>query len=303
MKINSRGLSLVELLVVVAILGIVLGAVLVSYTSSLRVFTDVKSLSDPIETKTPSIELIARYFDRWGVGVIAKTHRSTCTICPDHPMSMTIVTGNPCDEVTFYGNLYGFGFVREVIGTGNDAAKLISCRLDMTHTSNKKSNCYTLWRDNTPLNDYNSTGPILLGLRYLNPNNADCSNIPSTNQTATMDDEMSPYDGNIWKTVKPGDVIHRAAHRIRLFCQSYNNDSNSTWLYADLTDFYGECNENEPSSPIAPVNSFKVQALPSGCNPTSGECRAVRVTVVFRSQSPDYGGQFKTYEVTRVFGR
>ncbi|MEM4134699.1 MAG: prepilin-type N-terminal cleavage/methylation domain-containing protein [Candidatus Micrarchaeia archaeon] len=300
MKINNQGLSLVELLVVVAILSIVLGAILVTYSSSLRVFTDVKSLSDPIETKTPSIELIARYFDRWGVGVIAKTHRSNCTICPAHPMSMTITSGNPCDEVTFYGNLYGFGFVRDV---SSSTAQLISCRLD----SSSNQNCYTLWRDNTPINDYASTtnNPIILGLSSLSPSNADCSTgiTSSTTSNATMNYDMSPYSGSNFKRVKPADVIHRAAHRIRLYCQGNANDGGRTWLYADLIDFYGACNENETATPIAPVNSFRVDGLPSGCNASAGDCTAVRVTVVFRSQSPDYKGQFKTYEVTRVFGR
>ncbi|MCX8125446.1 MAG: prepilin-type N-terminal cleavage/methylation domain-containing protein [Spirochaetes bacterium] len=147
-KLNNKGLSLTELLVVIAILAIVLGAVAVTYTGSLRVFTNVKSASDPIETKTPSIELIARYFDRWGVGVIAKTHRSNCNICPDHPKSMTITTTNDCSDVIFYGNLYGFGFVRDA---SSSTAQLISCRLD----SSSNRNCYTLWRDNTPINDYN----------------------------------------------------------------------------------------------------------------------------------------------------
>lgn len=299
MKIGNRGLTLVELLVVIAILAIVLGAIAVTYTGSLRVFTNVKSASDPIETKTPSIELIARYFDRWGVGVIAKTHRSNCGICPDHPKSMTITTTNDCSDVTFHGNLYGFGFVRDA---SSSTAQLISCRLD----SSSNKNCYTLWRDNTPINDYNaSNNPIILGLQSLSPTNADCStNITSsTTSNATMNYDMSPYSGSNFKRVKPADVIHRAAHRIRLYCANNSQDEGRKWLYADLTDFYGECNENETATPIAPVNSFAVEVLPSGCNASAGECSAIRVTVTFRSQSMDYQGQYKTYSATRVFGR
>lgn len=298
MKINNKGLSLVELLVVIAVLGIVVAAIAVTYTGSLRVFTNIKSASEPIETKTPSIELISRYFDRWGVGVIAKTHRSNCTVCPDHPKSMIITTTNDCSDVTFYGNLYGFGFVRAVSGS---TAQLISCRLN----SSSGKNCYTLWRDNTPINDYGaSNNPIILGLQSLSPNNADCSGITSsTTQNATMNYELSPYSGSNFKRVKPGDVIHRAAHKIRLYCANNSNDGNRKWLYADLTDFYGVCNENENATPVAPVNSFTVEALPSGCNASAGNCSAVKVTVTFRSQSKDYQGQYKTYTVTRVFGR
>lgn len=298
MKIGNKGLSLVELLVVIAILGIVLGAVLVTYRGSLRVFTDVKSASDPVETKTPSIELVARYFDRWGVGVIAKTHRGNCTVCPDHPKSLAITTTNDCSDITFYGNLYGFGFVQNVSGS---TAQLISCRLD----SSTGKNCYTLWRDNTPINEYGvNNNPIILGLQSLSPNNADCSGITSsTTQNATMNYELSPYSGSIFKRVKPADVIQRAAHRIRLYCSNNAQDSNRKWLYADLTDFYGSCNENENATPVAPVNSFTVTPLPSGCNASDGGCNAVQVIVTFRSQSPDYQGQYKTFTVTRVFGR
>lgn len=295
MKINNRGLSLVELLVVVAILGIVLEAVLVSYTSSLRVFTDVKSLSDPIETKTPSIELIARYFDRWGVGVISKKFRPNCGVCPQDERTINLTTSGNCSDITFYGNLYGFGFVKAISST---TAQIISCRL----SSDANKNCYTLWRDSTPINEYDgSNNPIILSLGSLNPNNIDCTTV--TTHNATIDYELAPSTGNVWKQVRPGDVIHRAAHRIRLYCQGNANDGGRTWLYADLTDFYGACNENETATPIAPVNSFRVDGLPSGCNASAGDCTAVRVTVVFRSQSPDYKGQFKTYEVTRVFGR
>ncbi len=300
MKINNnKGFSLVELLVVVAILGIVLGAILVTYISSQKVFFDVKSLSDPIETKTPSIELIARYFDRWSVGVISRTHRSTCSVCPYHPNSMAISSSNDCSEVTFYGNLYGFGFV---VNSTSPTAQLISCRLD----SSQNKNCYTLWRDNTPINDYDSSNnPIILGLSSLSPNNADCSTgiTSSTNQNATMHFDMSPYSGSNLKRVKPGDVIHRAAHKIKLYCNSNSSDGNRKWLYADLEDFYGGCNERETATPIAPVDSFSVEALPPGCNASTGSCSAIRVTVVFRSQSPDSKGEFKTYTVTRVFGR
>ncbi len=295
MKINNKGLSLVELLVVVAILGIVLGAILVTYTGSLRVFTNVKSLSDPIETKTPSIELIDRYFDRWGAGVISKKFRPNCGVCPQDEKTITLTTSGNCSDITFYGNLYGFGFVRALSGS---TAQVISCRL----SSDTNKNCYTLWRDSTPINEYDgSNNPIILSLGSLNPNNADCTTV--TTHNATINYELSPYTGNVWKQVRPGDVIHRAAHRIRLYCQANSNDGGRTWLYADLTDFYGACNENETATPIAPVDEFIVTPLPSGCNEANGECNALQVKIKFRSQSRDYGGQYKTYEAIRVFGR
>lgn len=300
MRLNNKGFSFVELLIAIAILGIILGAILLTYSTSLRVFTDVKSLSDPIETKTPAVELIARYFDRWGVGVVAKTHRNNCSVCPAHPNSMTISSLNNCSEIAFYGNLYGFGFVRNISGS---TAQLISCRLD----SSSNQNCYTLWRDNTPINDYytSNNNPIILGLSALSPSNADCSTgiASSTAYNAITNYDMSPYSGSNLKRIKIGDVIHRTAHRIRLYCASNSNDGNRRWLYVDLTDIYGQCNVNESSSPIAPVDEFVVTPLPDGCNSVNGECKAIQVKIIFRSQSKDYAGQYKTYEVTRVFGR
>jgi prepilin-type N-terminal cleavage/methylation domain-containing protein len=315
---NNRGYSLVEVLIAVVIGLSVLGAVLAAYTGSLRVFKDVKSISDNIETKTPSIELIARYFDRWGVGVVSREAGKgipNCANCPPTQKTIIISNTNDCSDVTFFGNLYGFGFVRDVVGTANDATKLISCRLDRTETSSTKKNCYTLWRDNSPLNDLDTSNNLIpLALRALSSNNADCSQLPvNVQQNATMDDEMSPWSGSIWKTVRSGDVIQRAAHKIRLYCQNNPSDNNRKWLYVDLRELYGNyCNENENASPIAPVEEFKVEAivqspLPPGttCSTTTGGtgCGAIKASVTFRSQSKKYGGQFDTFTVTKVFGR
>lgn len=298
---DNKGFSLVEILIAIVITSVILSAIMMSFTSSLRVFRDAKSISDNIETKTPSVELISRYFDRWGVGVVSRVEKPACTgNCPVAQKSLDIVETNNCSDVTFYGNLHGFGFVTNVVGTTSTASKLISCRL--SNASNH--NCYTLWRNNSPLNDLNGSDLIPLALRDLAPNNADCTSLAvGATQNATMDDEMSPWVGNIWKTVKIGDVIQRAAHKIRIYCSSNAQDNNSRWLYVDLTEQYGFCSENEVSSPIAPVDSFNVQALPAGCSAANGGCKALSVSITFRSPSRNYQGQFDTYTITKVFGR
>ncbi len=82
----------------------------------------------------------------------------------------------------------------------------------------------------------------------------------------------------------------------------------------DLTELSnGFCNDAETASPIAPVEipnpnpnnlmPFQVTALPNGCNAANGDCRALNVSITFRSPSPRHGGQFDTYTVTKVFGR
>ncbi len=308
-----RGFSLVELLIGIAIASIILMAVTISYTGGLKIFKDIKSISDNIENKTPSIELIARYFDRWGVGVVSQKENLRCSNCPPRQKSITITTTNGCSDVTFYGNLYGFGFVQDKINTSSTGTRVLSCRLDAS--ANK--NCYTLWRNNTPLNEP-QTGAnanlVLLQLSNLSVSNADCSALTAgTNYNVTMDDDLSPVSGTIWKVAEVGDIIHRAPHTIRLYCANNSQDGNRRWLYVDLTETYGSCNENENASPIAPVDAFTVTAIPENplpanttCDEDTGGtgCGAVSVSVTFRSQSTKYASQsYDTYTVTKVFGR
>jgi|GEM_PF-1452518 len=315
---ERSGFSLVELLISIAIGSIILAAVVLSYTGGLKIFRDVKSISDNIENKTPSIELISRYFDRWGVGVVSQFENQYCSNCPTRQKTIIITAGtgggSGCSDVTFYGNLYGMGFVQDKINLTNTGTRVLSCRLD---TSTNK-NCYTLWRNNTPLNEPQTlpnANLIPLQLTSLSENNKDCSGlVAGTNFNVTMDDDLSPASGNIQKVAQPGDMIQRAAHTIRLYCASNPNDNNRKWLYVDLTETYGNtCNENETASPIAPVDAFTVTAIPetplpinTTCNSTTGGtgCGAVSVSVAFRSQTTKYAGStYDTYTVTKIFGR
>jgi len=311
MKFNNKGFSLVEILIAVVITSVVLGAVLITYTSSLRVFRDVKSISDNIETKTPSIELVSRYFDRWGVGVVSQADKgTTCTSCPAQRKSLTIGTSNGCSDVTFWGNLYGYGLVTR-LSEDLSTAHLVSCRL----SRNTNQNCYIIWSGNSPINPVVSGNidPVSLPSSLTNPN-ADCSNLTSSSfENATTVSELYTSTAGLTKRLQSGDIIHRSPHRIRLFCQQNPSDSNRLWLHVSLTDLSnGFCNDTEINSPIAPVNAFTVTAIPESplpagttCAAGSGGsgCGAVQVNVTFRSHTPNYQGQFDTYTVTRVFGR
>ncbi|MCC6345616.1 MAG: hypothetical protein IT388_00355 [Nitrospirales bacterium] len=288
----------------VAIGIIILAAVVGAYSGSLKVFKDVKSISDNIDTKTPSIELLARYFDRWGAGVVSRAatedNKTTCANCPAFRKYISVTASTPCDDITFYGNLYGTGFVQNV---ASGAANVVSCRL----SKDTNKNCYYLWRNDTVQNDYDgSNNLIALGLASnLSLNNADCSALSAgATYNATVDDDLSPYSGSAFKTVQAGDVIQRTPHTIRLYCSSNPNDNNNQWLYVDLSETVADCSEEDTPTPIAPVDSFQVSLLPSGCSGTGGACNAAQVDVTFRSQSQKYtAGQYDTYDVTRVFGR
>ncbi|MCX8021397.1 MAG: prepilin-type N-terminal cleavage/methylation domain-containing protein [Syntrophorhabdaceae bacterium] len=298
-RLNKKGFSLIEVLIVSGIGLFVLMAALLLYTGSLNLFKDVKTISDNIQTKVPSIELVGRYFDRWGVNVL-----STGSDCTNYPPSnakcITVTpqtglgTGITCDEVIFFGNIHGTGFVRDVSGT---VANLVSCRL----STSSNQNCYYLWRNGSIQNDASTNTVLPLSLSSLSPNNADCSTLTSgTVSNASANYQLSPSAGSgSTKTLQAGDIIQRSPHKIRLYCAPNANDASRNWLYVDLTDTALGCTSDETASPIAPVDTFQVTLLTD----PSGNSTAARVTVTFRSQSGKYSKQYDTHTVTKTFGR
>ncbi|MDI6801642.1 MAG: hypothetical protein QMD01_06285 [Thermodesulfovibrionales bacterium] len=312
---NNKGYSLVELILAVGVSTIILGAILLSYTGTLKVFKDVKAISDNIQMKTPSIELISRSFDRWGVGVVSREDLASCRSCQDYTTdccpiarrSMTITTTNGCSDVTFFGNFHGFGFVKGPDPIA-DPANIISCRLN---NSKENQNCYILWRDNFPLNNMDSNN-ILIPLKAtdLSIDDAECLTLTAvtdigTAPNATLSSALKArVEGNPAKVIKSGDFIQRFPHQIRLYCNANSRDGGRTWLYADMTDTTSNCgSSDEPATPIAPVNNFLVTPLPAGCDSDNGKCTAVKVDITFRSQTEKYAGSFDEYKVTKVFGR
>ncbi len=298
--LNSHGFSLIEVLIVSVIGLFVLEAAYLLYMGALRLFKDVKASSETVETSVPSMELVARYFDRWGVNVA--TGGANCAAYPPvNGKCITVTEGTPCDEVVFWGNLYGTGFVENVAG---GTATLVSCRL----STSAGQNCYYLWSNDVIMNDLDGGQLVPLTLNNnLSVNNADCSALTAASPTnATVSATLTPagvHAGAVDKNAQTGDFIHRAPHRVRLYCAQNASDANRLWLYVDLTDTATDCNANESAAAVAPVDSFQVQLLPSGCDPASGACNAASVTAVFRSQSRKYGGGFDTHTVTRILGR
>lgn len=277
---------------IAAVIGLfILDAAYLLYSGSLKLFKDVKTQSDNMQTKVPSIELVARFFDRWGAGVYT-TGGASCTSYP--PMNAKCITktsGSPCDEVAFWGNIYGSGFVKSISGT---TANLVSCRL----STNSGQNEYYIWRDAAVTNDTAGTPaiPTTVALSSLISNNADCSSLTTDAANATASSTLST------KTVVAGDTIQRAPYKIRLYCSSNSSDSNQNWLYVGLTDT--ATTSAEVPEPIAPVDSFSVTLLPSGCDATTGACVAAQVSVTFRSQSKKYDRTYDTYQIqNRIFGR
>ncbi|MGO9611759.1 MAG: prepilin-type N-terminal cleavage/methylation domain-containing protein [Dissulfurispiraceae bacterium] len=303
MNRNQEGFTLLELLLATALLILVCGAVYGLYVNSMAVYLNVKSASDIVDTKTSAIELVGRYFDRWGIGVVSQVDSPLCTTCPTSEKYITISSSNGCSDVTFYGNLQGFGFVRSLSGT---TANLISCRLSTSASgkvsSGGSSNCYTVWNNNTIMNTITGGSVVKEALAGLSPSDADCSQLTSgTTSNATANATLT----NV--TVQAGSIIQRSPYAIRLYCASNSQDGGRNWLYTDLTD-QSTCSDTATALPVAPVNNFQVVALPSttstNCTSTGGtDCGAATVTVTFRSQSAMAAGQFDTYTVQRQFGK
>ncbi len=297
-EINENGFSLIELLIVTVIGLFILEGAYLLYTGASKLFKDVKTTADNIQTKVPAMELVSRYFDRWGVGVLTTGTNNCGTYPPSNGKCITLTTGSPCDEVFFWGGLHGSGFVAAVSGS---TATLVSCRLSKT----TNQNCHYLWRNDVLQNTLSGGSVIHLGLNNdLSVNNADCSGLTSASPTnATVNAVLDPWSGTITRTAQAGDIIHRAPHLVRLYCALNSTDSNQRWLYVDLTDTASECNSAENASPIASVDSFKVDLLPASCNATAGGCRAARITMVLRSQAKNYAGSYDTQTVVKTFGR
>jgi hypothetical protein len=300
---STKGFSLIELLIAGTIGLFILTASYYLYSGSLHLFSNVKTISDNVQTKIPSMELIARHVDRWGSGVYATGSGTNCstyppsnTKCVTKTSQTGLATGITCDEVIFWGNLYGMSFTHSISG---GTATVTSCRL----STSSGQNCYYLWRTNTLQNDIPSGTPDILGLTALSANNADCSTFASGGN-ATASSTLSSYTNTSYnKVLQGGDIIQRAPHKIRLYCASNSNDSNRNWLYVDLTDTASACSSNENASAIAPVDSFQATLLPAGCTASSGGCSAIQVDVKFRSQSQKYDRTYDTHQVRRVLGR
>jgi hypothetical protein len=241
------------------------------------------------------MELIARYFDRWGVGVYALSSGGDCTSYPpSNAKCIHKITSGGFDEVTFWGGVYGTGCVGSV---ASGTANLFSCRLSNSTTQN----CYYIWKNNVIQNDKSGSDPIPLKLNAnLTADSADCSTLSASN--ASVSATMQPLTGTTTKDLEAGEIINRAPHKIRLYVAANANDGGRSWLYSDVTDTTA-CGLSQSAIPVAPVNGFTVTLLPAGCAETSGGCTSAQVDVTFRSQSTKYDRLTKGYAVSRVFGR
>ncbi|NPB07988.1 MAG: type II secretion system protein [Aquificae bacterium] len=307
-----RAFTIVEVLIAIAISLISLGAVIALYQVSSRVFWEIKKVSEAKENTRIGVAQLEWLFQRWGVGTPCCTQDCTQVVScgdpgdfsypPPSALCITIIEGDPCDEVWFYANLYGMGFVDRLINPTEVA--VMSCRL----SDDIAQNCYHIRRGGlwAPVDwDYASYPvPPIVAISNLSDSNLDCVDVSGTSN-ATMSRNVTIlnglYHGSDVFPLEGGDLLIRVPHRVRLFCKENPSDNNRLWLYMEAIDVAEEvmpdvpnCRSNpedtdpsEGESPLVPVESFQVTLLEN----------AIQVDVVYR------GEEGETMRMVRVYGR
>ncbi|MEM4675802.1 MAG: prepilin-type N-terminal cleavage/methylation domain-containing protein [Nitrososphaerota archaeon] len=272
---NRRGFSLLELLVAIVVSSIILLAMASLFIGSNRAFRvnrDVSEMSEDVRNAITTLEFV---FSRWGVGVPCANNQcnigNTIPPCgnqypPADPMCMDINN----NTVSFYANLYGFGFVQNVAG---GVANIISCRLN----SGQNQNCYYVWRSARLESGFDINGrPIAVRLPNFN-GQPDC--IANSNPNLSINANLTTSAGGNM-VLQTGDYISRAPHMITLRLQG-------GWLVMDRVDMGTGCTDNENAVLIGMVENFQVQ--------TQG--RSVIVNATFVSADG------RRYPITRIYGR
>jgi prepilin-type N-terminal cleavage/methylation domain-containing protein len=310
---NQNGVTFIELLITMLILGIAGSAILGLFISTTISYKNIKSASDNATSALPEADIVGKYLDRWGAGVpFRRGETSASNFPPPDPKSIVITNVDAnYDTVSFYGNMFGFGMV---VNTATTAPNVAGCRLSSANSS--KANCYYVW-DNlsvvnpgfgTLQNPLDGNVPNALTLPELSPNDTTCEDITAANVTLTsMNLTSNPSGPSV--TLKSGNIIHRAPYRVTLSVKPNTQDGNRNWLFADLADMAAECGNDMTNIALVPVDKFKVTVLPAGCDTvgtsvTEAVCTAIQVDMTVRSTTVQYSGRtYNTFNIARVYGR
>lgn len=305
--LDDKGLTLAEIMVAIAVSIIILGAITSLYITSDKVFKRTKDVSDVKEIGKVGMAQLEWLFQRWGSSTpCSNEDPSQCTLVmscnptgnfvypPRSSMCITIVEANPCDEVYFYANLYGNGFVHLPTVEQPILMNVKSCRLSIA----QRQNCYHIKRGAKFIRDQNNPNtynPLIFSLSGLSSNNLVCTdgtldpNATIAPTATALNGFLKDGDGNLTEiyNFEGGEILLRVPHRVRLFCQQNSQDNNNLWLYMEAIDMASDCNANEPAQPLIPVNAFQAQNIGQG----------VRIEIEAR------GANGQIFPLTRFFGR
>ncbi|MCX7738183.1 MAG: prepilin-type N-terminal cleavage/methylation domain-containing protein [Hydrogenothermaceae bacterium] len=274
---ENKGFTLTELLVAVIISMIILLALTSLFIVGNKTFKSNKEISDINEDVKNAITTLDFLFSRWGAGVpcpdegcnLQSPPPDCSSYPPKDPMCITIIDRN---QIIFYGNLYGLGFVKDV---NNSNAGIISCRL----SSSVGQNCYYVWNGGKLKGGYNGETPRYFSFSTF-PGSQDCITYKDVNLTVSSS-LIEPGNQNPQTiTLSPGDYITRVPHQIKIYV-------NNGKLYMDRTDMASVCKDNENSVMLGNVSKFLAQK----------EGRSVRLDITFIDSTG------KTFSITRYYGR
>jgi len=275
----KRGMTLIELLVALALSIILSLGLYYAFRYSGLFFVQDKAVSDLIEYARTAEEQLKFYFDRWGNGVPEGGTDCNYTFPNGYPASRFCIikssSGN-CDEITFYGNTQGFLIVLDE--KDENEFNALACRM-----TNENDDYYYVWREDEPI-------AVITGDK-VNVDGGDCG-VNGNFSNASVPKQVTDINGNT-VSLSTGDAIIRVPKVIRIYCGETNGE-----LYLKVSEKEGD--KRAVVSPLAPVKEMQAALLPEGCDPTKGECKAVRFRITFVNRAGD-----KEYTFTKdiVLGR
>ncbi|AAC07392.1 PilW family protein [Aquifex aeolicus] len=256
----NRGMTLIELLVALALSIILSLGLYYSFRYSGIFFSQDKAISDLIEYARTAEEQLKFYFDRWGNGVPEGGTDCTYSFPNGYPKNrFCIIKGSSgnCDEIIFYGNTQGFLIVLDE--KDEDEFNALACRM-----TNDEDDYYYIWKEDKPVDT--TTG------NRIGVSGGDCG-IKGIIPNASVAKEINTLDkGTV--TLQTGDAIIRVPKIIKIYCSETNGE-----LYLKVSE--QEANKAPVESPLVPVKEMEATLLPEGCDPTNGECTAVRFRITF----------------------
>jgi hypothetical protein len=270
------------MLVAIAMSVVLMLALFELYESTQKIFFNTNSISGAEENAYNAYVVMQKYLDRGGAGVPSNTSNTNGGYPPPSPNYISISSGSPCDSLSFYGSLYGFGIVQNIDSNSN--ADVISCRLSDTNPSGSTAYYYLVRNGNFYYSNSSNTAPDMFTIN-ISPNNVSC--ISTTNPNATISggiiyDETTGTNLNL----QPGDILYSVPYQITFFCQANPNDNNNNWLYLQTIN---EATSTTNTKPIVPVQSLSFSAYPQGCIATNS-CNMIEAVIGVNSQAKNASG-------------
>jgi len=278
---KSKAFTITEMLVAIAMSVVLMLALFELYESTQKIFFNTNSISGAEENAYNAYVVMGKFFDKWGVGVASNT-LSQGNYPPPAPNYISISSSNPCDSISFYGSLYGFGMVQNIDSSSN--ADVISCRLSDTNPSGSTAYYYLVRNGSFYYSNSSNTTPDIFTIN-ISPNNASC--ISTTTSNATISGAVI-YDVTTSQnlSLSPGDILYSVPYQISFFCQPNQSDNNNNWLYLQTIN---EATSTTNTQPIVPVQSLSFSAYPQGCIATNS-CNMIEAIMGVNSQVKNASG-------------